>query len=295
MKAFVVKLLFRVFAALPLRVTHALGTVIGGAVAVVPNRRRRTAEVNIGLCFPGLRAEQRAHLVRASLIEYLKGAAEVAVLWSRERAELLRLVRHMSGADDFNRALSQGKGAIIAAPHLGAWELVGLYGSMYAPMTSLYRSPPLSEVGDIMRRGRERFGATLVAAERPGGVRALYKALQRGELVGILPDQVPGDPNSGLFAPFFGVPAFTMTLLSRLAAKSGAPVFFVYAERLARGQGYHLHFLRGPDVIGGEDTEASVKAVNAMVERCVRSCPEQYQWVYKRFRVRPHNAVSYYD
>ncbi len=294
MKALVVKLLFRLFAALPLRVTHALGSAIGTLVAVVPNRRRRTAEVNIGLCFPGLRAEQRAQLVRASLIEYSKGAAEVALLWSCGRAELLRLVCQMSGADDFNRALSQGKGVIIAAPHLGAWELVGLYASIYAPMTSLYRSPPLSAMGEIMRHGRERFGAKLVAAERPG-VRALYKALQRGELVGILPDQVPADPASGVFAPFFGIPAFTMTLLSRLAAKSGAPVFFVYAERLPRGEGYHLHFLRGPEAIGGEDIEASVRAVNAMLERCVRSCPEQYQWVYKRFRVRPHHAASYYD
>ena len=294
MKALFIRLLFELLARLPLRVVHALGTLLGVLIDVIPNRRRRTAQTNLDLCFPRLRPQQRLQLLRTSLREYAKGAAEVAVLWTCSRERLLKLVRHLSGADDFNRALSKGKGVIIAAPHLGAWELVGLYASLYSPMTSLYRTPPLSELGELMRRGRERFGARLVPAERRG-VRAVHKALQRGELVAILPDQVPGDVRSGVFAPFFGIPALTMTLLSRLAEKSGAPVFFVYAERLARGRGFHLHFLRAPASINDEDTQTSVQTVNAMVEKCVRSCPEQFQWVYKRFRVRPYNAPSYYD
>jgi KDO2-lipid IV(A) lauroyltransferase len=294
MKALFVRILFELMARLPLRVVHALGAAIGFLLSVIPNRRRNTAQTNLDLCFPSLRLPQRAQLLRASLREYGKGAAEVALLWTCSRERLLKLVSQLSGADEFNRALSNGKGVIIAAPHLGAWELVGLYASAYSPITSLYRNPPLSEVGDMMRRGRERFGARLVPAERPG-VRALLQALRRGELVGILPDQVPGEARSGEFAPFFSIPALTMTLLSRLAEKSGAPVFFVYAERLSRGRGYHLHFLRAPASINGEDTATSVQAVNSMVEKCVRSCPEQYQWVYKRFRVRPYNAPSYYD
>jgi KDO2-lipid IV(A) lauroyltransferase len=294
MKALFVRILFELLARLPLRVVHALGGAIGVLLSVIPNRRRNTAQTNLDLCFPRLRPRERAQLVRTSLREYGKGAAEVAVLWTCSRERLLKLVSELSGADEFNRALSKGKGAIIAAPHLGAWELVGLYASVYTPMTSLYRAPPLSEMGDMMRRGRERFGARLVPTERHG-VRAVHKALQRGELVGILPDQVPGDVRGGVFAPFFGIPALTMTFLSRLAEKSGAPVFFVYAERLSRGRGYHLHYLRAPASINGDDTESSVKTVNSMVEKCVRSCPEQYQWVYKRFRVRPDNAPSYYD
>jgi KDO2-lipid IV(A) lauroyltransferase len=294
MKAIFVRILFELLARLPLRVVHAFGAALGSLLGVIPNRRRRTAQTNLDLCFPRLRPKERVQLMRKALREYGKGAAEVAVLWTCSRERLLKLVCSLSGADDFNRALSRGKGVIIAAPHLGAWELVGLYASAYAPMTSLYRAPPLSEMGDLMRHGRERFGARLVPTERHG-VRAVHKALQRGELVAMLPDQVPGDVRSGLFSPFFGVPALTMTLLSRLAEKSGAPVFFVYAERLLRGRGYHLHFLRAPASINGEDTETSVKAVNSMVEKCVRSCPEQYQWVYKRFRVRPDNAPSYYD
>jgi KDO2-lipid IV(A) lauroyltransferase len=294
MKALLVRILFDLMARLPLRVVHAFGAAIGFLVSVIPNRRRDTARTNLELCFPRLRPQERAQLMRTALREYGKGAAEVAVLWTCSRERLLKLVCRLTGADDFNRALSRGKGVIIAAPHLGAWELVGLYASAYTPMTSLYRAPPLSELGDMMRRGRERFGAKLVPTERHG-VRAVHKALQRGELVGILPDQVPGDVRGGVFAPFFGIPALTMTFLSRLAEKSGAPVFFVFAERLSRGRGYHLHFLPGPASINSEDTETSARAVNSMVEKCIRSCPEQYQWVYKRFRVRPDNAPSYYD
>ncbi len=294
MKALLIRILFELMARLPLRVVHAFGAAIGSLLSIIPNRRRNTARTNLELCFPRLRPQERAQLLRRSLHEYAKGAAEVAVLWTCSRERLLKLVYQLSGADDFNRALSKGKGVIIAAPHLGAWEMVGLYASLYTPMTSLYRTPPLSEMGELMRRGRERFGARLVPAER-AGVRAVHKALQRGELVAILPDQVPIDVRSGVFAPFFGIPALTMTLLSRLAEKSGAPVFFVYAERLPRGRGFHLHYLRAPPAINSADTETSVRAVNAMVEKCVRSCPQQYQWVYKRFRVRPYNAPSYYD
>jgi KDO2-lipid IV(A) lauroyltransferase len=85
-----------------------------------------------------------------------------------------------------------------------------------------------------------------------------------------------------------------MVLLSRLAAKTGAPVIFAYAERLPRGRGWHLHFLPAPPEIGQGDSEASAAAVNAMVERCVRAAPEQYQWIYKRFRVRPPGEKAFY-
>lgn len=294
MKAQAVKLLFRFFATLPLHYAHALGALLGKLLAWIPNRRRATARVNVALCFPAMRKEQQAQLVRASLIEYMKGVVEVGVLWTRERHEILGLVREISGADEFNRALSRGKGVILAIPHLGSWEMVGIYGSIYSPMTSLFRSPPLTALGDFMRRARERFGAQLVATKH-GGVRALLHALRRGELIAILPDQVPAETRGGEFAPFFGIPAFTMTLLSRLAAKSKAPVFFVYAERLPKGQGFHLHFLRAPDEVRSDDLQRSLQAINAMIEKCVRSCPEQYQWLYKRFRVRPYGAVSYYD
>lgn len=293
MRARLVKVLFRVFSALPLPVAHALGAALGWIFFVVPNKRRRTAEINLALCFPNLRAPRRRRLLRRNLIELGKSFAEIGVLWTRDAMALRRLIRRVSGEDKVKQALARGKGLILALPHLGAWEAIGMWGSMNHPMTSLYRSPPMSQMGRLMRNARERFGARLVATDNTG-IRALYKALERGEMVAILPDQVPAARGASVFAPFFGIPASTMVLLSRLAIKTGAPVIFGYAERLPHGRGYHLHFLPASADINRGSLDSSAAAVNAMVEQCARAVPEQYQWVYKRFRVRPAGEKAFY-
>jgi len=293
MRALFLKGLFRLFSWLPLPAAHALGAALGWLFFVIPGKRRRTAEINLELCFPEMTAHARRRLLRRNLIEVGKSVVEIGVLWTRPKENLLRWVRRISGEDDLKQAMARGKGLILALPHLGTWEMIGMWGSIHYPMTSLYRAPPMSQMGTLMRAARERFGAHLVSADS-SGIRALYRALEHGGLVAILPDQVPSTRSGSVFAPFFGIPASTMVLLSRLAAKTGAPVMFAYAERLPRGRGWHLHFLPAPPEIGQADSEASAAAVNAMVERCVRAAPEQYQWIYKRFRVRPHGEKTFY-
>ena len=293
MRAILLKGLFRLFARLPLPVAHALGAGLGWLFFIIPNKRRRTAEINLELCFPELPADARRRLLRRNLIEVGKSLVEIGVLWTRPKEKLLRWVRHISGENDLKQAMARGKGLLLALPHLGTWEMIGMWGSIHYPMTSLYRTPPMSQMGALMRAARERFGARLVSADS-AGIRALYRALEHGSMVAILPDQVPSTRSGSVFAPFFGIPASTMVLLSRLAAKTGAPVMFAYAERLPRGRGYHLHFLPAPPEIGRTDSVVSATAVNAMVERCVRAAPEQYQWIYKRFRVRPQGEKAFY-
>ena len=170
--------------------------------------------------------------------------------------------------------------------------MVGLYGSTHWPMTSLYRPPRQPALNEVMRHGRERAGAKLVPTDA-GGIRALYKALGRGELVAILPDQDP-DRTAGVFAPFFGVQANTMTLLSRLATKTGATVLMAYAERLPKGSGYRLCFQEtDAALIEGDDAEKAIH-LNQAVEQCVLKQPSQYQWAYKRFKTRPDGEGKFY-
>ena len=226
-------------------------------------------------------------------MEFGKSFAELGALWTLDRENLSRLVRATSGEDQLRREMQRGKGLILAAPHLGAWEVVGIYCSMRYPMTSLYRVPPRSQMADLIRAARERFGARLVPTDNVG-IRALYKALARGEMVGILPDQVPSTRGASVFAPFFGIPASTMVLLSRLAIKTDAPVVFAYAERLPRCLSYHMHFVPAPAEINRGSVESSAAVLNNMVEKCARALPEQYQWTYKRFRVRPPGAKAFY-
>ena len=285
MRARLIRSLLRVFASLPLPVAHAIGSVIGWGLIVVPNDLHRAGRINIPLCLPELtRAQQRA-LLRRSLIESGKTMCEAGALWLWPRARVLSLVRAVSGEEHMRAALAEGRGLILATPHLGAWEMMGLYSSAHYPLTSLYRPPRMREMDALVRGGRERLGARLVPVDA-GGVRALYHTLARGKVIGMLPDQEPGAGN-GVFAPLFGVEANTMALLARLAIKTGAPVIFCYAERLARGRGYHLHFIPAPAAIRTPPVEHAVRVMNEMVESLVRRCPTQYQWGYKRFRTRP--------
>lgn len=292
MRARLIRRLLRALAALPLPLSHAAGTLIGGGLLIVPNQLRRISAINVPLCWPELGAAQQRRLINASLIEAGKTLCEAGALWLWPGERTLRLVRAVSGEEHLRNALALGKGAILAVPHLGAWEIIGLYCSHHYPMTSLYRPPRLAEMDTLVRHGRERLGAKLVPADA-GGVRALYQALGRGELVGMLPDQEPGAGN-GLFAPLFGVPANTMVLLSRLAIKTGAAVIFGYAERLPGGRGYHLHFFPAPPAINQAPIENSVGVMNAMVEDLIRRSPQQYQWGYKRFRTRPAGDEKIY-
>lgn len=293
MHAFFLKLAFHLFAALPLPVAHAVGAVLGGLLFLVPNKRQRTAKINIGLCFPGMGRGARRRLLRRNLVEMGKSITEIGALWTRGEKNMRRLVRRVSGEAQLKKILQQGQGVLLAMPHLGAWEMVSLYCSLHYPLTTMYRAPPMSQMGILMRKARERFKARLVSADNTG-IRALYKALERGELVAILPDQVPSARSGSVFAPFFGIPASTMVLLSRLAIKTGAPVVFACAERLPHGRGYHLHFIPASDEINRGSLESSAAAVNAMVEQCARDMPEQYQWVYKRFRVRRAGDKAFY-
>jgi KDO2-lipid IV(A) lauroyltransferase len=268
--------ILRIFAALSLPLAHALGTLIGWGLILVPNDLRRISRINIPLCLPQLTPAQQRRLLRASMIEAGKTMSEAGALWLWPAARMLALVKTVSGEEYLRAALATGGGAILAAPHLGAWEVVGLYNSARYPITSLYRPPRLVGIGELVRRGRERLGAKLVPVDA-GGVRALY----------------PG-PGNGVFAPLFGVQANTMALVSRLAIKSGAAVIFCYAERLSRGRGYNLHFVPTPPAINHAPLERSVTIMNDMVEQLVRQRPEQYQWGYKRFRTRPEGEAKIY-
>jgi KDO2-lipid IV(A) lauroyltransferase len=284
--------LLRLAALLPLPVAHALGTAIGLCLYAFPTESRRVARRNLELCFPALTPRERRGLLRRALAETGKGLLEAGALWLWPPHRVLDRVREVVGAAELERALVRGRGVVLLAPHLGCWELAGLYCSTRHPMTILYRPFPTATVDALMRAARERVGARLVPADARG-VLALRRALQRGELVGILPDQDPAR-GAGVFAPFFGVPAHTMTLAGRLLAQSGATALFVFGERLPRGEGFRLHFLAADETVADADREVAASALNQGIERCIARAPAQYLWVYRRFKTRPQGVPSYY-
>jgi KDO2-lipid IV(A) lauroyltransferase len=277
---------------LPLPVSHALGVMVGWGCLLIRNRTLRDTRTNIGLCLPELsRADQR-RLVRRSLAETGKTLMETGALWMRREQDALRLIRHIHGLDVALSAREAGHGVIFATPHLGAWEAAGLYCAHAFHMTCLFRPLRMTELDGLVRAARSRFGASYVPANAQG-IRALRRAAGRGGAVAMLPDQEPRS-GSGCFAPFFGVPAYSMTLLVRLSLSTGAPIVFTYCERLARGRGYRLHFRPAPQDIYSADTGRAVAAMNRAVEGLIRECPAQYQWSYRRFARRPGSERSVY-
>lgn len=269
--------LLRQLARLPLLWLHRAGAVLGLVVYwCSPSYAGRLRE-NLyasGVCAGDAQCET---LLRAAVAEAGKGVTELAAVWFGADEKVARLVVECVGWNVVEAARQRGKGIMFLTPHLGCFEISALYVAQRLPLTVLYRPPKQGWIEPLMIAGRTRWQATVAPANLKG-VRMLYKALARGVAIGLLPDQAPG-VGEGVWADFFGRPAYTMTLVRRMQQSSGAAVIMAFAERLPAGRGYRLHLEELP---GAQLDEA---ALNRAVEAQVRRCPEQYLWGYNRYKV----------
>ncbi len=248
-------------------------------------RESQVARRNLRLAYPELLPSQRAELHRRVLRTTARQALETLRFWTRPHADNLKHLRVRHGEALYDAALAAGKGVIVVAPHFGNWELLNQWLSSRGPIAIVY-APPDSPVGDaFLLRVRSADNIRQVRAEGPA-VRQLWKVLKGGGAVGILPDQQP-KLGEGEFAPFFGVQALTMTLVSRLAERTGAAVLFAWCERTSAELEFALHVQAAPEGIADADPVLAATALNGMVERIARRDPAQYQWTYKRYGARP--------
>ncbi len=282
--------LVRALARWPLPLLHALGAVIGWVIAHTPNRQRRNALINITLARPSLGTRELVRLRNRSLVAFGRTYCEMGRLWQRPPDQVLGLIREVRGGELLRR--DDGRGLIVLSPHLGAWELAGLYLAAQGPTTIFYK--PQKRLDALILAARKRSGARL-APTTARGIRALVQGLAAGEYAGILPDQEPRADKGAAFAPLFGMPAWTMVLVNRLARKSGARVIFMFAERLPRAQGYRIHCLPAPEGVDSDDDGVAAAALNQGIEDCIAVCPEQYLWPYRRFRRRPPGMPKVYE
>ena len=283
-------LVMRVLGAAPLWLLHALGSGIGNLLWYIPSKPRRLTLWHVERCLPELPAAERERIARASLRHMFKAITEAPAFWFGPRRRLDRWLADETAMRQLAELRAQDRGVIWLCPHLGAWELSGLFCSAGGPMTSLYKPQKDATVDRIMYDGRTRLGAQLVPTDG-GGVKALLTALKRKEMIGILPDHDP-PKGSGVFAPLFGMTAHTTELVSKLAARSGAPVWFCLAERLPWGRGYRFHLTPAPAEVA--DPVHGVAALNRGVEEVVRRMPEQYWWAYERYRHQPDGQPNPY-
>jgi KDO2-lipid IV(A) lauroyltransferase len=271
----------RLGALLPLRLLHAFGALLGRLLWRIPGRTRRIIDRNLSLVLTQESTQTRHARGREAAIETGKSFCEIAKIWGSDPADALALIRETRGEALFHEALAAGRGLIVAAPHLGCWELLNYWLASHTPLAILYRAPRHGLVEPLLLKVRGALPVEQVRAEG-AGVRTLYKRLSAGGVVGILPDQQPRG-GEGVMAPFFGVPAATMVLLPRLAQRTGACVLYSFVERLPHGAGFRLHFLPAPPQLMDPDLERACAALNCGVEDCVALAFAQYQWSYKRW------------
>jgi len=276
-----VMILLKLLARLPLPVLHGLGIVLGWLIYWAPGRhsdRLRSNLFDSGLCTPGADCQR---LLRRTIGESGKAVIELLSVWLCPYDKVLKWVRGTSGWERIDAARAAGKGVIIIAPHIGCFEMINLYYAARHPFTAMYKPPRQAFLDQLMLTGRQRGQATLVPTDL-SGVRALLAALKRHEAIGILPDQV-ATGGDGVWAPFFGRPAYTPTLVASLQRKTGAAAFFVAAERLSWGRGYHLHVTPLDEALP-EDKALAAARINQGVEDVVRRMPAQYMWSYNRHK-----------
>ena len=277
---------------LPLRTNHALGGLLGRLAWYFSPRHRRTLRANLEQFWQwrdGGGNDWNRALLKQVIAAQGEGITELAYVWSRPLKVVCALVQSVDGWDAVDRAQGKARPIIFVAPHLGCYEMAGRYVASKLPFTALYRPPKLGWVEPLMKRGRDRGGATTVPANA-AGVRELLKTLKRGGNIFLLPDQVPAaeQGGDGVWAEFLGRPAYTMTLLPRLARDYAAEVIFVFAQRLPNGRGYALT-LRSLSRPYSDDKASAARQTNAMVEELIRMAPAQYLWSYNRFK-RPAGA-----
>jgi len=284
--------LLRAVSWLSLSAAQRLGGLVGGILWRLPTKTRQVTDINLAICLPELSAGEREQLSKDSVKHTTMTALEVPLMWEWPVDKCLSLVRETVGLELVSEALASGKGLILLAPHLGNWELAGLYFSSLYKMTALYSPPNMAEFEDYMIKVRSRLGSELVRGDRRGLLRMMM-ILKEGGVAGILPDQSPrGKTNA--YAPFFGMDVKTMTLVAKLMQKTGANALVTYAERLPEGQGFRIVIERPAPGLADEDPVVAATALNQSVENVVRQAPCQYQWEYKRMRHRPPGLPNPY-
>jgi KDO2-lipid IV(A) lauroyltransferase len=271
--------LFDLLAHLPLSVLHRLGSALGWIAYWSSKSYARRLRENLR---KALQLKDSSHfdsILHTNIGEAGKGVLELTWIWRRPLAEVVASATHCQGLEHVEAAYAKGKGVIILTPHLGCFDLISSYIAARWPITSMYRKPRWKFLDILMKQGRERGNAKLVSAD-VGGVRHMLKALKRGDFIGVLPDQVPGN-GEGEWLPFFGRPAYTMTLIGRLIEASEATPIMTLAIRTPHGKGYTLKFV--PLTLNAD--EPAALQINRALEEAIYSCPEQYLWSYNRYKV----------
>lgn len=287
--------LFRLLNLVPDRWAVRLANVVGGLLVRFNTDMARVSRINIAHCFPELNQASQDDRVRASLSHATLLLFEFAYFQRRPIDQLLEKISAVEGEQRLQRAWQDGNGVILLMPHFGCWEFLSIYLGRAYPISALYDPPNMLALEESIVNTRQRQGANMYPTNA-SGLRGLMRGLKSGDVVVVLPDQVPAANGGGVVAPFFGQDALTMLLGKRLM-NVGRPAVLMAAawrELSADGIRYRLSFDEPAEGLSSEQEDIHAAALNAGIEKIVRRDPAQYQWSYKRFRRLGENRPDLY-
>ncbi len=279
----------RAVALLPMRLIWLLGVFLGSVFHLFPSKLKDVALTNVRLCFPERGEQGQRDLVRRHFRMLGVSILSYGLGWWASPERLRRLVR-FEGRRNYDRAIEAGETIILFTPHFISMDICGICLSIERPMITMYREARNRAIDRMLKR-RGRFGGVLF--ERKSSLRSLIRYLREKRPFIYLPDQDPGGAEA-VFVPFFGVPAATVTAMSRITRMTGAVVVPCYNRILPWGRGFEARFGAPLADYPSDDPEKDARRMNEEIEKIVRENPEQYLWSYRRFKTRPVGSPPIY-
>ncbi|WP_153111306.1 lysophospholipid acyltransferase family protein [Propionivibrio limicola] len=276
---------------LPLAPLAAIGCGVGDLLRLLGKHRHAVARKNLEWCFPELSEQERAALLKAHFRALGRSLVERSVLWWGSRERLSRMIR-VEGEEKIRQCLDAQRPIILLAPHFVGLDAGGVAIAMRFNCVSMYATQANPVFDRLLLRGRHRFGDQQLLS-RQDGVRATIKAMRSGRPFYYLPD-LNARRRDSIFVPFFGIQTATITGLSRLARAANAAVLPCATRMLPGGEGYVVEIGDAWENFPTDDVEADTARMNGWIEAAIRTMPEQYYWVHRRFKTRPEGEVRPY-
>ena len=273
-----IRLFLSLCSILPLKINHIFGAIIGKLLYITGSEAKKVSVQNVEICFPELSLKDQKSLVKNALIHTGKNLTESGLIWNQSFSKNAHYVCNFNG----EHYLDNSKKTILLVPHIGCWELTGRVLASKRKVTFMYKPLRSQKQNDYLFKRRNKGNLTMASADKPG-ILMMQRALKNNELIGMLPDQDPGE-EGGIMSPFFNKEANTMTLLAKIANKNDCQILMFWAKRLPKGRGYELNIEPVDLNLNGDTLEDHVVSMNRCIEDLIRKMPEQYMWSYKRFK-----------
>ena len=283
--------IFFLLALIPLPILQGLGSVLGRLGFYFATSERQRTTKNLHFSKLAANDQQAEKLVKSIFAETAKSGLELSVAWTRSSKHIVSLFKEVHGWEHIEAAIERNEGLLLITPHLGNYDLAGRFLSekLPFPLTAMYRPPKISWLENVMNSGRVRDNGYTAPANMLG-VKQIVRALKNKQATIVLPDQVPGE-GEGVWATFFGQPAYTMTLASRLAIMPEVTPLFFCGERLPHGRGFALHIAPLEGTLNG-NREHDAQIINNNVEKWVTRFPSQYLFGYNRYKWRKNRPAT---